>query len=75
MIANLIPKAVVHQKMALSDREVLFKVKSEDIKLSELFGKLQTLKSVDKVIKDFSLTQSSLEQVFLLFARFQENLE
>jgi len=61
--------------MSRSEKELLFKVKNTtDIKLSKLFKSLNDMKQ-DSVFKDFSLSQSSLEQVFLMFARHQQSVD
>lgn len=59
-------------KLAKGDNERVFKISNEQIKFSVLFKVLYDMKS-EKMIKDFSMAQASLEQVFLYFARFQSN--
>lgn len=59
-------------KLAKGDNERVFKISNEQIKFSVLFQVLYDMKS-EKMIKDFSIAQASLEQVFLYFARFQSN--
>lgn len=47
-----------------------FYVPSHDIKWSQIFGKLQDAK-VSLGIEDYSIAQSSLEQIFLSFTKYQ----
>jgi len=51
-----------------SDSEMVFKIPNTQVKLSKTFRILRKM-CVDQEIKDFSLNQSSLENVFLSFAR------
>ena len=47
-------------------------IEGSDITLSDTFGRLASLLQ-RHVIKDFSLTRTNLEQVFINFAKFQIN--
>lgn len=60
--------------MSKSDNELVFKIPNEEVKLGKIFRQLYNL-ATNNQIEDFSLTQSSLEQVFLVFARHQVNIE
>lgn len=47
-----------------------FSIPSKNIKWSEIFGKLEAAK-VRLSIDDYSIGQSSLEQIFLSFTKYQ----
>jgi ATP-binding cassette subfamily A (ABC1) protein 3 len=47
-----------------------FIIPGKNIKWSEIFGILETAKS-ELSIEDYSISQSSLEQIFLSFTKYQ----
>lgn len=59
---------------AKHNNSVTYKLLS-NIKLSEIFGKIEKLKTVLKdIIEDYSISQTSLEQIFLSLVRnFNQN--
>lgn len=49
-----------------------FRLKTTEVKLSALFGDIERLKNSNTLpIEDYSISQTSLEQIFLSFARKQ----
>lgn len=70
----LCPNIKLHMNMSKSENELVYKIPNSDLRLGQMFRKLHFM-CENQDIKDFSLTQSSLEQVFLVFARHQEVIE
>lgn len=46
-----------------------FYITTSDLKWSKIFGEMMQIKTEIDSIKDFTITQMSLEQVFLFFTR------
>lgn len=51
-----------------------FAIPGKDLKWSEMFGILEDVKTRLN-IEDYSISQSSLEQIFLSFTKFQKGIE
>jgi len=69
MIKNIIPKAQV-DPTANQSKALTFKVPPKIMKFSQLSQELESLRS-EKVIEDFSISITTLEQVFLRYAKKQ----
>jgi len=51
-----------------------YSVPIADVSLSKLFGEIQKVRGADKLdIRDYSISQTTLEQVFIAFARGQRD--
>ena len=68
------PKA---EKLANSQvGNILYKIRVDDFLFSNLFEYLEdVLKEKEQLIEDFSVTQSTLEQIFIYFSKFQASNE
>lgn len=65
--------AVKQNIMSKSQSDLTFKIGSQ-VKLSQIFLKLNELKSGQK-IKDFTMSLCSLENIFIKFVRLQKSNE
>ncbi len=55
---------------------ILYKIRADDFIFSNLFEYLEdVLKEKEKLIEDYSVTQSTLEQIFIYFSKFQASNE
>jgi len=66
IVKNIIPKA----KARINQKGLTFKVPPKVMKFSQLFIELENLKS-ERMIEDFSICITTLEQVFLRYAKKQ----
>jgi len=66
IVKNIIPKA----KASINQKGLMFKVPPKVMKFSQLFIELENLKS-ERMIEDFSICITTLEQVFLRYAKKQ----
>jgi len=71
-ITNLFPQAVRQSEASFIQQT--YNLPFEGFRFSEAFGKLEELKE-HGVIKDFSIYNTTLEQIFINFSKFQISLE
>lgn len=53
---------------------ILYHVTSPDVTLGELFTFMESLKTQEDIVEDYTVSDTSLEQVFLSFAKDKDRI-